>query len=159
MDFHDSRLEYEKNKMNLAESPHYLLFIDAILKKDFDAAKAALLVCLNMPEFKEDPFDHVDILQTLGDVCFQEGDVEKALEYYRESEEINPNEVQDKYFFAKFLAEKIKDTSAAIAKCDQIIALAKKNPFPKIGDGYGSEDFIEKAEVLKKSLLNGQNII
>jgi hypothetical protein len=89
----------------------------------------------------------------MGDLFFLEGDLPEALRRYELSEQADPTSLLAKYYFAKFLGEKVGDVQGAIAKCDLIIRLAREQPMPASDDDFGTDAYIAKAQELKRSLL------
>jgi len=141
--------------MKYSENLSYMRYLDSKARGDMVSARDALAQCLREPAFKQDPLQHADLLQRMGDLCFDSGDQKGALGYYHEAEERNPDSLLVKYYFAKFLGEKLGDIPAATAKCDSIISIARRNPFPESEDDFGSLAYIRKAEELKSSLSPG----
>src|SRR5215469_9642859 len=104
--------------MRFSESSDYLAYIDARARGDLSAALRALRDCLKEKEFTLNPTQHAYLLQTIGDVHFQQGDQDLARTSYQRAEVIDPRSLLFKYNFALFLAEKIADRNEALTKCN-----------------------------------------
>lgn len=138
--------------MKYSENLSYVRYLDCKAKGDIPGAKQALEACLHEDAFRNNPIQHADLLQRMGDLCQEAGSRHEAIRYHELAEKADPSSLLVKYYFAKFMAEKLNDNAAAIAKCDQIIALAQREPFPESDDDFGSATYIEKAEKLRRSL-------
>lgn len=136
--------------MKYSESADYLDYLRAKADGDLVGALRALRRCVTIPEIQSSKKQHAHLLQLLGDVCFDKGDLAEALGMYQAAERIDPDSLLMQYYFAKFLAEKLKDKLAAVLKCDAIIKVATQNPFPATESDFGSEEYKKKAEELRR---------
>lgn len=134
--------------MKFTESKNYLDYMNAISSNDYPAARLALFACVNQPEFINNPIQHSYLLQLIGQVFFAEGDKERALQYYSESENVDKEGFLAKLEFAKFLARGVCDKSAAISKCQKIIADVSSKPFPESEDDFSSDWYIQNAQMI-----------
>ena len=139
--------------MKYSESTDYLQHMHHKVNGDFGAAKESLKLCLDHPDFRNDPIQHADLLQRLGELCFLDGQVREALKYYEQSEQADPDSLLVKYYFAEFVGFRMGDKQSAIDKCDVIILEARSRPFPETEDDISSDAYLRKAEQLKASLL------
>jgi tetratricopeptide (TPR) repeat protein len=137
--------------MKFSESHNYIQYINSRASGDLPSAKQAVQACLDTPEFKESHLQFAFLLQLQGDLYFETEDTEKALHYYQRAEDIDSDAIVVMYFFARFLAERIKDPKAALAKCDRIIAIVSQKS-AKV-DRTDAE-YVEKATALKDELLS-----
>jgi tetratricopeptide (TPR) repeat protein len=133
--------------MNLSENQHYLSYMKLFVDRKYDSAVAELEECMN--DFRGDQIKESFLLSVIGNVYFSDGKIEKSLEYYSMSEMADAGSLQPKFYFAKFLAEKLKSYDKAIKKCEEIVRLAEKNPCDKTDDDFGSEYYISKAEEIR----------
>jgi tetratricopeptide (TPR) repeat protein len=138
--------------MKYSESRNYQDFIAYKAQGDFEGAKQALLRCLEELSDK-DRVQKADLLQRIGDLFFEQNDSTRALEYYDKSEATDPESLLAPYYYAKFLAEKLRSYESAIAKCDSIIARAKASPFAATEDDFSSDDYLRMAHDLKQACL------
>jgi tetratricopeptide (TPR) repeat protein len=142
--------------MKFSESADYMLYIDAKARGDIFSAKRAIEMCIVTPEFRSNRAQHAYLLQLMGKLYFDSGNTTEALQHYHRAEDVDPESLLVKLFFAKFLVEQLNDKQSAIAKCEQIISLALENPFPESDDDFGSAEYIEKAKTLKATILMQQ---
>lgn len=139
--------------MKYSENSNYMKYMIHKMNQDIESAKQFLALCIKDFESGGNTAQRSDLLQRMGDLCFLEGDKSDALRYYRLSEKYYPNSLLVKYYFARFLAQNMKDSPAAIEKCDIIIEIAKNNPFEDSEDDFGSEKYISMANELKRELM------
>jgi tetratricopeptide (TPR) repeat protein len=140
--------------MKYSESSDYMDYAQSKARGDIASAKLSLAVCLSIPEFKNQPSQYADLLQRMGELCFLDGERERALKYYEESETADPNSLLVKYYRAEFLGSRVGDKKTAVAMCDRIVSIARDHPFAESEDDFSSEAYIAKAERLKASLLS-----
>jgi tetratricopeptide (TPR) repeat protein len=140
--------------MKYSDSTDYMNYAQSKARGDIAAAKRSLTACLNLAAFRNEPPQYADLLQRMGELCFLDGEIEKALKYYEESEGADPDSLLVKYYRAEFLGTRVGDKKGAIAICDRIISIARDCPSPESDDDFSSEAYIDKAERLKASLLS-----
>jgi hypothetical protein len=135
---------------------NYRLYMELYAAADYAAARAALVQCIADVK-KEgpngDPAQESDFLRRIGDIFFLECDASAARRQYDLSEQADPDSLLAKYYFAQFLGEKIRDVAAAIAKCDEIVAIAQRHPRVESQDDFSTDQYAEKANQLKQVLL------
>lgn len=135
--------------MKYSENSSYMEYISCKADGDIEGAKHALLRCLDDPVLVANSVQRSDLLQRIGGLCFEQGDTEKAIDYYDKSEACDPSSLLTSFYYAKFLAEKIKEYGRAVEKCDAILAKASASPFDESDDDFGSADYIRMATDLK----------
>jgi tetratricopeptide (TPR) repeat protein len=140
--------------MKYSDSHDYMAYAQSKAKGDIASAKLSLAACLILPEFKNEPPQYADLLQRMGELCLLDGERERALKYYEESEMADPDSLLVKYYHAEILGMRIGDKKAAAAICDQIVSIARDRPFAESDHDFSSDTYIEKAERLKSSLLS-----
>jgi tetratricopeptide (TPR) repeat protein len=142
--------------MKYSENPRYREFMERKARGDLEGARQSLIACMNELEEAE-RIQRSDLLQRIGNLCFEQGDAATALDYYDRSESVDPGSLLAPYYYAKFLAEKLKQHERAIAKCDDIIARATASPFQESADDFGSLDYIRMAEELKQKCQDARS--
>lgn len=142
--------------MKYSENAEYLEYIARKSRGDLEGAKRALLECLNHVEAEGNHIQVSDLLQRIGHVLFEQGDSAGALEYYEKSESSAPTSLLAPYYYAKFLAETVKDYDRAIAKCDSIISKATATHLDETDEDYGSATYIRMATELKQACLRAK---
>lgn len=141
--------------MKYSENRNYQEFMSRKANGDIEGAKQALLKCLD--ELSEtDLVQRSDLLQRIGDLFFEQGNIVKALEYYESSESCDPSSLLSPYYYAKFLSEKLHEYERAIAKCDSVIARATASPFKGTKDDFSSDDYVRMARELRQRCLDQQ---
>jgi predicted Zn-dependent protease len=138
--------------MKLSECPDYLAFGSARARGNLLEAEQALERCLSTPDL--DVPQRAFLLQLLGDVKFNQGDRAGALQRYQDAENLDPNSVVAKYKYAKFLAEKVKNSASAVEKCDEIIHLISTQKCAELGQVDSIEPYLEQAQQLRDRLLS-----
>jgi tetratricopeptide (TPR) repeat protein len=133
--------------MKLSENEHYLNHMKLFVDRRYDSAVEELGQCLN--DFRGDKINESFLLSVIGNIYFSDGKIEKSIEYYSMSELADAESLQPKFYFAKFLAEKLKKYGEAIKKCEEIAHLAEKNPRDETDDDFGGEYYISKAEEIR----------
>lgn len=96
------------------------------------------------------------LLQFIGKIYFFENNIEESLRYFELGEQVELGELMSYLATANFFTEWLKDYARAIAKCDEIIALATSSPFAETEDNRGSDSYIAIAEKLKQFCLSQQ---
>jgi predicted Zn-dependent protease len=137
--------------MKLSESENYINCIVSKISGDLASARSLIDKCLNTAELIAEPAGHAYLLKIRGDIMFEAGCVEDAVDSYVKAQAADPQSLLTRLFFAKFLATKLHDHKAAITKCDEIILLAKTHP-PDQAHDISREKYIEMAETLKATL-------
>ena len=135
---------------------NYRQYMERYAAADYPAARAALVQCiddLHKQSPHADPSQESDFLRRIGDLFFLEGDASAARRQYDLSEQVDPASLLAKYYCAKFLGEKAGDVPAAVAKCDEIVAIATQHPRAESDDDFGTDQYIDKANQLKQALL------
>ena len=138
--------------MKYSENPNYAQYMNLYAAGNLAGAKKALLACVADFANSGSSAQRADILQRIGGIDFELGDAESALRLYRESEAVDPDSLLAVFYFAKFLAEKVRDFAAAKAKCDEVISRATANPFPESEEDFASEEYVRMATKLRESL-------
>ena len=139
--------------MKYSENANYQRYMSSYAEGDLVAAKAALLACASDFEQSGAAAHRADLLQRIGSIEHQLGDTEAALQCFRSSEALDPESLLVRIQFAKFLAEKVNDKQAALAKCDEIVSRARANPLPESESDYGSDEYAQMAEAIKQALV------
>jgi len=137
--------------MELSEDLNYINYINQFADRKYESALVALEKCLENASG-----DHVKksfILGLIADVYFHDGKIEKCFEYFSMSEVADTESLQPKLFFAKFLANKLKNYDSAVKKCEEIVRLATQSPSVKTDDDFGSDYYISKAEEIRSFCL------
>jgi tetratricopeptide (TPR) repeat protein len=151
-----SHLDYKLVKMRFSENKNYLEYINQYASEQYKVARLAILRCIDELKAESASTDYPAqmsfLLQKTGDLFFLEGQTQEALSHYELSVLTDPDSLLAKYYFAKFLVEKVRDNDAALKKCDEIISIATDSPFPESDDDYGSSDYIKMAIELKDKL-------
>ncbi len=137
--------------MLYSKNPNYMEYISRKADGDIEGAKHALLRCLDDPSIVGNATQRSDLLQRIGGLFFEQGDTPRALEYFEKASECDPDSLLMSYYYAKFLAEKIKDYERAIERCNAILARAEGAPFGESDDDFSSADYIQMATELKNS--------
>ena len=142
--------------MKYSQSRNYLDYMDAYAAGDLQRARTALEACLGEVQQSGSPAQQADLLQRIGGIEHELGNVADALKFFRESESADRDSLLAKYQFARFLAEKLMDHDAARRKCDEILELATVRPFAESEDDFGSEEYQRMAKALMVSLRSSQ---
>lgn len=142
--------------MKYSENPNYLDYMRRYAAEDYASARAALMRCLedlrkDSPESRS--VQESDLLRRIGDLFFLEGDVSAATKQYQLSEQTEPRSLLAKYYFAKFLGEKLGDIKGAVAKCDEIVHAARQHPKGESEADFSSDKYVAMAGELKRALL------
>ena len=141
--------------MKYSENRYYLEYMKSYASANYPAAKQSLEKCLEdcKKDTPRNSGQEADLLRRLGDIYFLEGNKQEALKQYQASSEIDPDSLLTKFLTAKFWGEKIGDMITAHKICDDIIEFAKAHPREESSNDFSSDDYIKKAESLKKSLV------
>ena len=93
--------------MKYSDSHDYMAYAQSKAQGDIASAKLSLAACLILPEFKNEAHQYADLLQRMGELCHLDGEWERALRYYEESEMADPDSLLVKYYRAEFLGMRI----------------------------------------------------
>ncbi len=127
---------------------NYVFFIS---NNEFKSAEEAIKKCIKNIEVSDQvDFDQLSYLyQCLGNVLYSNGDLKKALNFYKTSIEVANFSLLSLLQFSKFLAGCNK-YKPAIENCNKIIEMATKNPYPESETDFSSEYYLNKARELKQ---------
>ncbi len=142
--------------MKYSEDPNYLEYMRRYAARDYASARGALVRCvedLRKGSAESRSVQESDLLRRIGDLFFLEGDASAATKQYQLSEQADPRSLLPKYYFAKFLGEKLGNVKAAISKCDEIARVARQDPRDETDTDFSSEKYLAMAEELKRRLL------
>jgi tetratricopeptide (TPR) repeat protein len=130
-----SRQYQRKQKRDMKIQVLYSKALNAILADNDDEAKGALEGVL-----QEDP-GHLDSLLRLGDIAARNEDYQKALEYYRKANGIQPNNLEVRFSLEKVM-EKTGRIAEALFYLDEII---KEDP-DNLTALHGKRAILEKSD-------------
>lgn len=89
------------------------------------------------------------LLQAMGLLHAATGQIVHARQCFLQAEGEDPESLLVLLGSARFLGETLGDWGAAVAKCDELIAIAMRRPFGETEGDYSSAEYIERATVLK----------
>lgn len=127
-------------------------YVQALSLGRLDEAKACLLLALSSARAVNAEPVVAGVVQRFGELCFSQGDNTTAIFLYEISECLDQNSLLVRLDYAKFLAEKIKDKPGAYKKCNEIIEMARNNPFPETDDDFGSQEYLDAALRVQRAL-------
>lgn len=139
--------------MRYTQNQHYLEHIEHRATGDIDSALESLKLCIETPDVQADVVQHADLLQRIGMLFFEKGDIEKSIYCFEQSEKIDTASLLMPYYYAKFLAERVGRLNEAIVKCETIIRRAENNPFDESEDDFSSSYYIQMAKELKDKCM------
>lgn len=128
--------------LKLSEISEYKEYVFNLSKKNYLKAEDALKKCIILAKQENDREALIFFTQNLGDLFFLKGDRENALAHYEKAEALDVRSVLSKYFFARFLFEKLKQYERAIGKCNEIIQLASTEIWQDSEYDFSSEHYL-----------------
>jgi hypothetical protein len=141
--------------MKLSESRSYRNYVVAQEKGDALSARQFLHECIVDADNTGDLEQRGYLRQKMGELFFQSGDPTEARRWYDLAEDSNAESLLLKFYYAQFLAEHLKDTRAALTKCDEVIEAATQRPFLESEADFGSNAYVGMATELRKRILAG----
>lgn len=119
----------------------------SLIKKDYSKAEQSLDVCIELAK-KEDDGNMISYLtQKKGDLIFLMGEREKAIEYYQIAENYL-GDALSKYYFARFMADSLRDYRKSIAKCQEVIDLVSSEKWVQLEDDLDKSYYLAQCYAL-----------
>ncbi len=139
--------------MKLSEQPEYLVAIPAEMRKDFSVARESLEALISRTEVEGDVLTLGSLLQTLGDVEAQAGNIQRATELHKRAISLDPHSPLPYLLYAKGLFRAFGNPNAsliALGEAENILATewqGGEDELPKI---YYEMEF----QILKDKITN-----
>jgi tetratricopeptide (TPR) repeat protein len=138
--------------MKFSDNKNYQEYMRHYPRGDYLSARLAIERCqtdLQAESDLPDPTQSSYLFKVIADLFFLEGNKAEAVRHYELSEKADPTSLIAIYYYAKFLAEKLREVGGAEKKCDRIIELANNPSFNFPENDLSRDEYIEMATQLK----------
>lgn len=137
--------------MNESLHQHEKAYLEALSTNRLEDAKASLLSGIRVAKQVDARLVIAGFTQRLGSILWKQGDHNGAMACYEIAETLDQGSLLAMLDYAKFLLSEVGDSSAAEAKCNDIIGQATSNPFPSTDHDFSSDEYIAAARRVLES--------
>lgn len=118
----------------------------ALSENRLEDAKNSLVAAILAAKNDNAPSVLAGLTQRFGSLLLKQGEKAGAIVLYELAEVLDTGSLLVKLEYAKFLLRELGERAAAIAKSEEIIAVALSNPFPESAEDFSSEEYIDAAK-------------
>ena len=138
--------------MKFSEHPRFLAYMELRASGNLPGAIEELEALLGGAELMS-AAHRAYLLQASGSLLAEAGHILRARSSFLQAEQADPESLLVLLGYARILGETRGDSVAAVAKCDELVAIANRRPFDETEGDYSSVQYIERAMTLRARFI------